>query len=54
MTSFTLALSGERARATLLLDALGLGRVASQTLTFSRGEARALLVISSLGRVTRP
>ena len=50
----TLTLSGGRTEATLLFDALGLGRVASQTLRFFRGEAEALLVVSSLGRVTRP
>jgi len=32
---------------------LGLGRVASQTLRFKRGEAEAVLVVSSLGRVVR-
>jgi Tfp pilus assembly protein FimT len=34
-------------------DALGLGRVASQTLVFMRGNESARLVISSFGRVTR-
>lgn len=34
-------------------DALGLGRVASRTLTFRKGEAEASLVLSSLGRATR-
>ncbi len=34
-------------------DALGLGRVASRTLTFRRRDGRAELVVSALGRVTR-
>ena len=50
----SLVLSGEREQATLRYDALGLGRVASQTVRLSRGEALATLVVSSLGRVTRP
>lgn len=50
----TLALSSGRTEAELVFDALGLGRVASQTLRFARGDAEARLVVSSLGRVTRP
>jgi prepilin-type N-terminal cleavage/methylation domain-containing protein len=34
-------------------DALGLGRVASQTVVFTRGDASAQLVVSSFGRVSR-
>lgn len=37
----------------LRFDALGLGRVASETLTFRRGAARAGLTLSSYGRVRR-
>ncbi len=48
-----LILSGGRSRSTLTFDALGLGRVASQTLRFRRGGSEAVLVVSSLGRVTR-
>jgi prepilin-type N-terminal cleavage/methylation domain-containing protein len=49
----TLELSRGRLKVELRFDAMGLGRVASQTLVFQRGEARATLVVSSLGRVTR-
>jgi hypothetical protein len=48
-----LALSMGRDRAELIFDALGLGRVSSQTIRVSRGGAVAILVVSSLGRVTR-
>ena len=48
-----LALSGDRKSAELTFDAMGVGRVASQTLRFSRGSAQAELVVSSFGRVTR-
>jgi prepilin-type N-terminal cleavage/methylation domain-containing protein len=34
-------------------DALGLGRVASQTIAFTRGNERAELVVSGYGRVRR-
>lgn len=34
-------------------DALGIGRVASRTLTFRRGRAEQRLTISSLGRIAR-
>ena len=47
----TLALSRDRDEAVLIFDAMGLGRVASQTLSLSRGEAQARLIVSSLGRV---
>jgi prepilin-type N-terminal cleavage/methylation domain-containing protein len=48
-----LTLSSGHTEADLAFDALGLGRVASQTLTFARGTAEVRLVVSSLGRVTR-
>ena len=48
-----LALSGDRESVELTFDAMGVGRVASQTLRFSRGSAQAELVGSSFGRVTR-
>jgi type II secretory pathway pseudopilin PulG len=50
----TMTLSGGRMEAALRFDALGLGRVASQTIRFSRGEAEAVLVVSSYGRLARP
>jgi len=46
-------LSRNRDRAELFFDAMGLGRVASQTIRFSRSDAAAGLVVSPLGRVTR-
>jgi type II secretory pathway pseudopilin PulG len=49
----SLVLSNDRREAELNFDPLGLGRVASQTLRFLRGEAEARLVVSSLGRVVR-
>jgi hypothetical protein len=49
-----LALSSGRPEVELTFDALGLGRVASQTLRFARGGAEVRLVVSSLGRVARP
>jgi prepilin-type N-terminal cleavage/methylation domain-containing protein len=39
--------------ASVSFDALGLGRVASRSLWFARGSARAGLIISSYGRVRR-
>lgn len=48
-----MSLGGARTTAELRYDALGLGRVASQTVVLSRGSARAVLVVSSYGRVTR-
>jgi prepilin-type N-terminal cleavage/methylation domain-containing protein len=49
----SLGLSRGRKEGTLTFDALGLGRVSSLTLVFSRGDASAQLVISSYGRITR-
>lgn len=48
------ALGGGGAGVDLHYDALGLGRVASQTVTLRRGSASAALVVSSYGRVRRP
>jgi prepilin-type N-terminal cleavage/methylation domain-containing protein len=48
-----LSLSRDRERAEVTYDAMGLGRVASQTLRITRGAAEAGLVISSFGRVVR-
>jgi Tfp pilus assembly protein FimT len=48
-----LTLSGGRSEVVLRFDALGLGRLANQTVVFSRGEARAELTISAYGRVRR-
>jgi prepilin-type N-terminal cleavage/methylation domain-containing protein len=48
-----MALSTGRERAEIGFDPLGLGRVASQTLVFTRNGAEAGLVVSSFGRVTR-
>lgn len=42
-----------RPEADLRFDALGLGRVASQTLRFRRGGAETALVVSAYGRVRR-
>lgn len=47
------ALSSGRDLAEIGFDPLGLGRVASQTLTFDRNGTEAGLVVSSFGRVTR-
>jgi type II secretory pathway pseudopilin PulG len=54
-TQFGVSLDLPRGRPEVALrfDPLGLGRVASQTLRLSRGEAEALLVVSSFGRVRR-
>lgn len=49
----TLRLSRNRASARLRFGPLGLGLVTSQTLAFSAGGEERLLVVSSLGRVTR-
>jgi hypothetical protein len=46
-------LGGTAQRATLVFDELGLGRVASRTVVFRRGEERAALVVSAYGRVVR-
>lgn len=47
----TLRASGTAARVHVRFDALGIGRMASRTVTISRGEAEARLIISSYGRV---
>jgi len=49
----TLEHGGRRNGVVLRWDALGLGRMASRTLLFRRGEARAELVVSAYGRVRR-
>jgi prepilin-type N-terminal cleavage/methylation domain-containing protein len=41
------------ATATIPFDALGVGRVASRSFVFTRGDARAGLVVSAYGRVRR-
>lgn len=46
-------LSRGRDQAEVAFDALGLGRVASETFRFRRGEAQATLVVSGYGRVRR-
>ena len=48
-----LALSGSAVEVELAYDALGLGRVASQTITFRRGAETAELLVSGYGRVRR-
>lgn len=49
----TLVLARGRTGADLAYDALGLGRVASETLRFRRREAESGLVVSGYGRVRR-
>ena len=49
----TLVLARGRTEVQLAYDALALGRVASQTLTFRHGEAVRSLVVSAYGRVRR-
>ncbi len=49
----TVALGGTRDSADLRFDALGIGRIASQTLRFRRGSEEAVLVVSGYGRVRR-
>jgi len=49
----SLVLSRGRREIMLSFDAMGLGRVASQTIRFTRGMAKAELVVSSYGRITR-
>jgi hypothetical protein len=49
----TLSLGGAATEVDLAYDALGLGRLASQTITFRRGSAAAALVVSGYGRVRR-
>ncbi len=48
-----LRLPGARSRAGLRFDALGIGRVASQSVEFTRNRAAAALVISAYGGVRR-
>lgn len=48
-----LTLNGGRTGVELAFDALGLGRMAGQTIGLLRGEARAELVVSGYGRVRR-
>jgi hypothetical protein len=49
----TLVLGGGRVEVDLVFDALGLGRMAAQTLGVRRGDASAGLVVSAYGRVRR-
>ncbi len=49
----TVGLSGAATNVELAYDGLGLGRMASQTITFRRGRATTELVVSGYGRVTR-
>lgn len=48
-----LMLSGGRPSAELRFDGVGLGRMAAQSVTFTRGSAVARLIISAYGRVRR-
>jgi len=48
-----LTLSRARMTTTLAFDALGLGRVSSETIRFRRASVERLLVISSYGRARR-
>ncbi len=48
-----LSLSGSPDTVEIRYDALGLGRVASRTLVFERGDQAASLVVSAFGRVSR-
>ena len=49
----SLELGGGRSDVELSYDALGLGRMASQTVVLRRGDAAAELIVSSYGRVRR-
>ena len=49
----TLDLGGSLSVARLRYDPLGIGRIASRTLVFEKGDARLLLVVSAYGRVSR-
>jgi hypothetical protein len=49
----TVGLSGASPELELRYDGLGLGRMTSATVVLSRGEAAAVLVVSSYGRVRR-
>jgi len=44
---------GGRRRATLRYDALGIGRFANVSVTFTYGDERAGVVVSSYGRISR-
>lgn len=48
-----LVIPGPTDRATLRFDALGIGRMASRTLSFRRRDAEVFLSVSSYGRVRR-
>lgn len=48
-----LDIAGSQALARLPYDALGIGRVASRAVVFVKGDARATLVVSAYGRVSR-
>ena len=48
-----ITLSGSAAEVEITYDALGIGRLASQTITFRRGAESAELVVSGYGRVRR-
>jgi hypothetical protein len=48
-----LELSRGRSETKLIFGPLGLGRVASQTVRFRKGNAEATLVLSSMGRAVR-
>jgi type II secretory pathway pseudopilin PulG len=49
----TVTLSGAATAADLSYDALGIGRLTSQTITFRRGHSSTELVVSGYGRVRR-
>ncbi len=49
----TVGLSGAATDVDLAYDGLGLGRMASQTITFRRGRETTELVVSGYGRVRR-
>ncbi|MGE0160944.1 MAG: Tfp pilus assembly protein FimT/FimU [Gemmatimonadales bacterium] len=49
----TVTLGGAASDADLSYDALGIGRLASQTITFRRGHSSSELVVSGYGRVRR-
>ena len=54
LAGVALGVSGSGGSAILAWDGLGVGRIASRTLRFRRGEAEARLILSSYGRVRRP
>lgn len=51
--SVTVTLGRGKTSADILYDALGIGRVASETMTFHRGRQHAKLIVSGYGRVRR-